>query len=70
MDKHRIIFDAMMDLAKKREPIDLISLSTRLKEKKQLKTIGGRTYLTELVDIVPSSTNNEHYAEQVFLNGR
>src|SRR5258708_6699861 len=56
VEKHRIIYRAMLDLHTKREPIDLLSLSSRLKEKKQLDMIGGRTYLSELVSTVPSST--------------
>jgi replicative DNA helicase len=64
-EKHRIIFKAMMDLFGKSEPIDLLSLSSRLKEKKQLDQVGGSTYLTELVNSVPSAANIEHYAKLV-----
>lgn len=63
--KHRIIFDAMFELFKKGEPIDLISLSSRLKETKELENAGGMTYLASLVDTVPSSMNAKHYAEIV-----
>ncbi|MEK7143659.1 MAG: replicative DNA helicase [Patescibacteria group bacterium] len=64
-EKHRLIFKTMMDLFSKHEPIDLLSLSSRLKEKKMLEGTGGNTYLTELVNIVPSSSNLTHYAEIV-----
>jgi len=64
-EKHRIIYDAMSDLFQKSEPIDLLTISGRLKEKKQLEQIGNMSYLTELVNIVPSSANAEHYAEIV-----
>src|SRR3989344_235487 len=60
--KHRIITEAMMDLHRKNEPIDLLSLASRLAEKKQLDTVGGRTYLAELVNLVPSASNLTHYA--------
>lgn len=63
--KHRVIFDAMFDLFKKNEPIDLISLSSRLKETKGLDNAGGMTYLAGLVDTVPSSMNAKHYADIV-----
>lgn len=63
--KHRIIFDAMFELFRKNEPIDLISLSSRLKETKELENAGGMTYLASLVDTVPSSMNAKHYAEIV-----
>ena len=64
-EKHRIIFQAMTELFAKSEPIDLLTLSARLTEKKQFEQIGGNGYLTELVNLVPSSANAEHYAEIV-----
>src|SRR3989338_6312241 len=47
-EKHRIIFETMMELFGKHVPIDLLSLSTRLKEKDLLERLGGATYLAEL----------------------
>ena len=64
-EKHKMIYKAMLELWSKNEPIDLLSLSTRLKEKKALDSIGGNAYLTELTNAVPSSTNAKHYAEIV-----
>ncbi|OGZ12287.1 MAG: replicative DNA helicase [Candidatus Lloydbacteria bacterium RIFCSPHIGHO2_02_FULL_51_22] len=61
--KHRIICEAMLDLHRKNEPIDILSVASRLAEKKQLETTGGRTYLAELVNVVPSSANLIYYAE-------
>jgi replicative DNA helicase len=64
-DRHALIFETMMELFSKRQPIDLLSLSARLKEKGLLDQVGGSTYLTELVNTVPSSANVKHYAEIV-----
>ncbi|NQV88216.1 MAG: replicative DNA helicase [Parcubacteria group bacterium] len=64
-EKHRLTFDTMLDLFKKSSPIDLLSLSSRLEEKKMLEQIGGASYLTELVNTVPSSANVKHYADIV-----
>jgi replicative DNA helicase len=64
-EKHRIIFEAMMELFTKRSPIDLLSVSARLKEKGWLDQIGGNTYLTEIVNVVPSSANIGYYADIV-----
>jgi replicative DNA helicase len=64
-EKHKIIFSAMLDLANKNEPIDLLSVSTKLEEQKNLGRIGGNQYLAELVNTVPSATNVKHYAEIV-----
>lgn len=64
-DIHNIIYETMLDLFEKREPIDVLSLSNRLEEKGQLDTIGGSTYLASLVNSTPSSSNVAHYAKVV-----
>jgi len=64
-EKHKIIFQAMLDLSLKNEPIDMLSLSTKLTERKQIESIGGNQYLAEIVNVVPSSTNVKHYGEIV-----
>lgn len=61
-EKHKIIFQAMLELSMKNEPIDMLSLSAKLSEKKLLEAIGGNQYLAEIVNVVPSSTNIKHYA--------
>ncbi len=63
--KHRDIFQAMYELCEKREPIDVLSVSSRLKEKKMLDGVGGSSYLAELVNCVPTASNVKHYAELV-----
>jgi len=65
VEKHKMIFRAMLDLSTKNEPIDMLSLSTKLKEQKLLEAVGGNQYLAEIVNIVPSSTNVKHYADIV-----
>ena len=62
---HRIIWNTLLELHGKSTPIDLLSVSARLKEKSQLDQVGGMSYLTELINVVPSSTNAAHYAEIV-----
>ncbi len=64
-ERHRIIFETMIELFRKGTPIDLLSLSSRLKEKNMLEQAGGNAYLTELVHVVPSAANIKHYAEIV-----
>jgi len=64
-EKHRMVFETMLELFGKHQPIDLLSLSTRLKEKDALERIGGAAFLTELSSAVPSSANIKHYAEIV-----
>jgi len=64
-DDHNMIYEAMVELYEQREPIDLLSLSNRLEEKGQLEKVGGSSYLTSLVNSVPSSSNITHYAKVV-----
>jgi replicative DNA helicase len=64
-DAHKLVYETMLELYEDREPIDVLSLSNKLEEKKQLETIGGASYLTELVNTVPSASNVVHYAKVV-----
>jgi replicative DNA helicase len=64
-DKHRMIFEAILDLYGRREPVDLLTLSNRLEERNQLEEIGGRTYLVSLSNVVPTSSHVVSYAEIV-----
>lgn len=62
---HAEIYQAMLDLYEKNEPIDLISLTSLLKDKGKLEEIGGAGYLTSLVNIVPTAAHVVHYAQIV-----
>lgn len=62
---HKIIYQAMINLFEKSEPIDLRSLPSRLKEMDKLKELGGKGYLTELVNSVPTATHVVNYAKIV-----
>ena len=62
---HQRIFASIEALFAKAEPVDLITLTNALREKNQLEEIGGATYLSRLVDTVPSAVNVTHYARIV-----
>jgi replicative DNA helicase len=62
-EKNKLVFENMLELAHKREPIDLVSVTNKLKEKKVFDTIGGGLYLSELLNSVPSSANISYYAQ-------
>ena len=64
-DIHQLIYQAMLDLFEKREPIDILSLANRLAERQQLELVGGRTYLADLTTTVPSASNVVSYASIV-----
>ncbi len=63
--KHSQIFKIMLELSSKGEPIDILSVSHRLEEKGLLEQVGGSSYLTELTNSVPASTNISYYADIV-----
>lgn len=65
LEKHRVIYETLIELSAKGAPVDLLSVATRLKEKELLERIGGAVYLGELVNLVPSASNAEYYAKIV-----
>lgn len=64
-EKHRRIFAAMLSLYEKNEPIDLISVTGFLRQREELESLGGVSYLADLVNLVPSAANLKYYAEIV-----
>lgn len=62
---HKIIFKACQDLYRKKQPADLTTAASYLKDNKQLDQAKGASYLAYLVDQVPLATNVEHYARIV-----
>ncbi len=64
-ENHRRIFQVFKDLFEKNEPIDLITVSQRLKEHDELETVGGLTYLASLMELMPSPENVAAYARIV-----
>lgn len=62
---HQEIYSACLELFQKGEPIDLLSVSNRLREKNLLEEIGGNSYLTELINSVPTPTHAFNYGKIV-----
>lgn len=62
-DAHGKIYETMKELYGKGEPIDILTLSNRLKEKKELENIGGKSYLAQLSAYVATASNIKHYAK-------
>ncbi|MBI2018582.1 replicative DNA helicase [Candidatus Daviesbacteria bacterium] len=63
IDQHAPVYDAIQTLYERREPIDLVTVTEELKRKSVYDKIGGASYLTSLVNIVPTSAHIEHYAK-------
>ncbi len=64
-DAHRRIFERMVDLSERSQPIDLVTLKEELERANELDEVGGPAYIASLVDGVPRSTNVEYYAQIV-----
>ena len=60
-DSHRKIFDAILALFSVNKAVDLITLTDELKRNAALQEIGGVSYLTSLVNSVPTTANINHY---------
>jgi replicative DNA helicase len=63
--RHQTIFKTLAEMYDAREPIDIITVQQRLKDKQLLDEVGGIAYLSTLPDTVPSSANLSYYGEIV-----
>ena len=63
--KHQNIYEAMVDIVDKSGSIDLLSVANRLEEKELLSEVGGNSYLTELMNSVPTASHVAEYAKIV-----
>jgi replicative DNA helicase len=63
---HREVFEAMLAIDRRRQPIDIISLADELKQRGSLPRLeGGESYLVDLANAVPTAENVEHYVRLV-----
>ena len=63
-DQHRIIYETVLELFDKRSPIDLLTVTEALKDKKQLDKVGGESYLADLTTYVLTTA---HIAEHALI---
>jgi replicative DNA helicase len=61
-ESHRIIFEAIIDLFESGEPVDLVTVTEKLRKTDSLDAIGGISYLTDIAVAVPTTANVKHYA--------
>lgn len=62
---HKEIWQAMLSLWDKREPIDVVTLSSYLRETQKLEQTGGVEYLSFLIDFAPTTSNVLYYARTI-----
>src|SRR3989338_1721870 len=63
--RHQDIYMCVLALYEERAPVDILTVSEKLKKAKYLKGVGGTTYLAELANRVPTSAHVEHYGKIV-----
>jgi replicative DNA helicase len=62
---HRKIFNVMTELFERNEPIDMITLTNYLKKIDELENVGGISYLSSLVNMVPTAANVKYHSKIV-----
>ncbi len=62
VEKHRVIWQTILALFSKNDPVDFLSVTNYLKDHNKLDLAGGGGYLAEIAQFVPSSANVRHYA--------
>ncbi len=67
--RHKLIYETALELFEKNISIDILTVANRLEEKKLLEKITGSSYLTQLVNAVPSAAHITHYASIVRRKG-
>jgi replicative DNA helicase len=64
-EAHSEIFRVIADLVDRTEPVDIITVTEELRQRDALDRVGGITYITSLVNAVPTAANVEAYARIV-----
>ncbi len=64
-EAHSLIFKAMLTLFERHEPVDVVTLAAELKKLGILKEVGGSTYLSELLNNVPTSAHAQKYGQMI-----
>lgn len=64
-DAHRIIYETILSLYEQHEAADFITICDELERQNKLELVGGPSYITSLINLVPTSGNVEYYARIV-----
>ena len=64
-ERHTWLYDAMLSLNERHEPLDYVTLVDELERREQLDDVGGPAYITYLVNSTPSAMSVDHYASIV-----
>lgn len=64
-DAHKEIFDSMVEIYDRGEPVDLVTVTEQLRQRGTLEAVGGVVYLSDLSMTVPSTANIKYYVDIV-----
>ncbi len=64
-ERHAWLYDAMLSLNERHDPLDYVTLVDELERREQLDDVGGPAYITDLVNSTPSAMSVDHYASIV-----
>lgn len=64
-DRLREIYESILNLYEDRVPIDVLTVTEKLKKRKTVKQVGGAGHLSDLVNKVPTAAHVEHYGRIV-----
>ena len=59
--RHRTVFEAMLELVKNHVPVDIVTVTSKLREKGNLEVVGGASVLAGFTEKVGSAANLEYY---------
>jgi len=65
LQKHRWIYESVIRVHERREPVDFITLTTELDQQDRLEAVGGGAYISQLISAVPSAISVESYGRLV-----
>ncbi|HHY98930.1 MAG TPA: replicative DNA helicase [Firmicutes bacterium] len=64
-EAHRLIYEAILSLYDKGQPVDVVTVTEQLRRQNALEKVGGASYITTLVNFVPTAANVGYYARIV-----
>ena len=64
-DAHRFIYEAILELFDRGEPVDLVTVTETLRKAGKLEAVGGSVYVADLINSVPTAANIEYYSRIV-----
>ncbi len=65
LQKHRWVYEAMLRVHERRDPIDFLTLTSELAQQDRLDTVGGDAFISQLISAVPSAISVEAYGRLV-----